>query len=525
VALFLLAPAFVIFRNHLSGDPTVYFTFIKNFTTLPFQFQSQTVSFGATSPVFVLLHVPIYELAGEHWILVSKVVNFILVPLGLVLLNRAISGDHLTLLLFIAITIAARPLLVATCQLYESGLAFFFVSLVYYLLKRRADMALVLVAGSLYLIRPELVLVTAVIDAYVLWKSPRRLHCLSFVAISIVPMAAYHGYMFHHTGELLPSSVLARSLRVVETPESWTERVIGTFSSLASRAGLVYSVGAISVFVLAVSRGFRACLGEILLFLPLPLVFLAVPPHEYLIRYLLPIVPICAVAFVSTVVSLGHIPLVLRRRGYRVAGLGVKWGRRLVGLSVLTMMVFSYSLYLREARLVLYDYDTLLLRDLATQLNAITNPSDRVLIYEIQAQYYMDAFAISADAIVGRHILGVLTGEETFSSFVKRNGVTYVVTMNSFNYRPLFANTPLEQLYQFDLSNTVGSSFDFDHLRFTKVLTNRVFNDPACYKLRRYTRLNDGQYLRVCGDWNPRWTGLGPAWNSVFQIQLLDDGK
>lgn len=108
---------------------------------------------------------------------------------------------------------------------------------------------------------------------------------------------------------------------------------------------------------------------------------------------------------------------------------------------------------------------------------------------------------------------------------MKRNGVTYVVTMNSFNYRPLSANTSLVQPYQFDLASKVESSFDFDHLRFTKVLTNTVFNDPACYKLRRYSRLNHGEFLRVCGDWNPRWAGLGPAWNSVFQNQVLDDGK
>jgi len=65
IAFLILLPPFLLSWHSMTGDGGVYYTFIKNFFTLPFSFQPDTVSFGATSPLHVMLHAMVYELFGK----------------------------------------------------------------------------------------------------------------------------------------------------------------------------------------------------------------------------------------------------------------------------------------------------------------------------------------------------------------------------------------------------------------------------------------------------------------------------
>jgi hypothetical protein len=525
VTCVLLLPAFLLFRTSISGDASIYFTFIKNLASLPFSFQPQTVNFGATSPIHVLLHAPAYMAFGNNWLPVSKAINFMLIVVGIVLLNRAVVGNYSTLILISALTLMAKPLLVATGQLYESGLAFLSVSLVYYLLKRRHFWQAVLVAGSLYLIRPELLVVTVAVDAYLFITSKKRLRCACVIMLSLTPTLAYHAYMFFHTGQLIPSSVLARTIRALEEPATWVERSKGSLSQLAGLSGLTYLVGTIALMALS-ARRVRLPIEEILLFLPLLLVFVAVPPHGYLARYLLPITPIAVVSSAMLGEWLWRsFPSVLKRAIGRRAEITDQRIRRSLALFAIMIAVMIYLRYLPEASNRRYDYDTLLLKDLPEQLNAIAGPQQKVVIYEIQAQYYLSAFCISLDCTVGNSMLAVYRGHETFADFVEREAVNYVVTMNSFNYRRAFDNTLLEELYVHDLSSNIGDVFTSGRLSFRKILTNRAFSDPNSFKLRPWDNLNVGDELRVYGESAPLWINHHPLWNSVYEVSVLDSSR
>lgn len=502
-------PAFFIFRTSISGDASIYFTFIKNFFPLPFSFHPSEVSFGATSPLHVVLHAPVHAILGEHWFAVSQLLNFLLLPTGVFFLNRALQGSWLTLMLMSALTLTATPLLIATGQLYESGLVFVSLSFLYYLLKQSRWWQAVFVAGLLYLVRPELLLVTLAVDAYVLFVSRQPVKCLLVALASFFPALIYHAYMFAHTEQVLPSSVVARGLRSLEDQSSWWDRARASFSQLLDPAGFIYILGGGSVLVLGL-RDLRKHAIELITFLPLPLLFTFVPPQGYYIRYLLPVVPIAVAGTTIAVQALWSRSVPGRRWSHRV-------------LAVLTVLgaVTVYVSYLNSSAADRrYDYDTLLLKDLSSQMNHIAGPQDKILIYEIQAQYYLSAHSISLDCIVGGQMLPVCQGKESVAESVRRNDIRYIVTMNSFNYRHAFDNTLLESLYLHDLSSDIGDTFSSDGILFTKILTNKAFSDPNWYRLRPWPNLNVGNELRVYDESQPLWSGHHPMWNSVYQVTI-----
>lgn len=526
IAAALLVPAYFLYHTSISGDASIYFTFIKNFFSLPFSFHPSAVSFGATSPLHVVMHAPIHRILREEWFPASQVLNFMLILVGIVFLKRAIQGSYSTLLLLSTFTLTAKPLLVATCQLYESSLVFLSLSVVYYLLKKSRLWQAVLIAGSLYLVRPELLLVTLAVDAYALFTSHRRILLAGVALSSFCPVLLYHAYVFFHTGQLLPSSVVARGLRALEDTAPWLNRARSAMSHLAGPPGYSYLLGTVSLCALGM-RKLRSHTVEILLFLPLPLLFLAVPPHDYMPRYLLPILPIAAATTTLAAESLWRsILVVLSRLFRRPEGVTEPWRRRSLAVFAVLSALAVYGRYLAAAENGRrYDYDTLLLKDLSSHLNRIATSQDKVILYEIQAQYYLSAYCISLDCIVGNSMLEVYRGNETLPDFIRREKVKYIVTMNSFNYRRAFNNTLLEDLYVHDLASRTGDVFTAEGLAFTKILTNEAFSDPRRYELRPWNNLNAGSELRVYNESNALWTGHPPMWNSVYRIHTPDSER
>ena len=84
----LLMPAFIIFWPSTSADAAIYLTFIKNFATLPFSYQAHTVSFGATSPLHVLIQAPLPFIFGETWVWFAKVLNNFWLVLGIFMARK-----------------------------------------------------------------------------------------------------------------------------------------------------------------------------------------------------------------------------------------------------------------------------------------------------------------------------------------------------------------------------------------------------------------------------------------------------
>ncbi len=490
--ILILAPLMFTLYHSMTGDAAIYFTFFKNFFDLPFSYQPNTVSFGATSPLHVVVFAPIHAIFGVYWLPVAKTINFIFVVTGVMLLNRAIKGNVLTAIVLSCLTLLNKPLLTATFQLYETGLAFFTISLIYFLIKQERPYAAVIAAGFLYLIRPELTLVTLAVDAYILMKSEHRDIVFAAVLISAIPAVSYHLYMFLHTGGFVPSSVYARMITSMEKTGSWLDRFVLSIKSVARPSGVVYLAGFFAV--LSVRKLWRYPI-ELLLITPVVLLYMIYPPGHYTQRYLLPITPILAVVVLFAV---------------------NRFNRRWLLIGSIPIMLAAHVAYAQIPPR--YDYDTLLLKDLSEKLNVIASDTDRVLIYEIQAQYHLKQFCYSLDGIVGSQLFPALTSCETFAHFIADN-IQYVVTMDSYAYRKIYDNTLIESLYIHDLSNDVGDTVVIDGLRFEKILTNPVFSHH--FKTVPWSDLNVGDSLRVYADDNPLWAGHYPLWNSVYKVTSI----
>lgn len=521
VVLLVLSPLLLTFYHNVSGDAAVYFIFIKNFFTLPFSYQPHTVSFGATSPLHVMLYAPIYQIFGEAWLPVSKTISFLLVVSGVVFINRAVNGNTLALVLLSGLTLLNVPLLTAAFQLYESSLAFFAVALLYYYIKQQRYTPAVFVSGLLYLVRPELTLLTIAADIYMFIKSEHRQRLLLLILLSFLPAAAYHLYMFVYTGQVVPSSVYARMITAAEKHVSWPVKFATSLKSIVGQLGLIYFLGFAAVVLLLIRKKLREYPVELLLLLPLSVLYLGFPPGDYLARYLLPVTPTLSVLILAALHPLAN-RLLKRSDSYRPNPIGInppRYRTVLTGLGLFLAVVHgAYALVVYAHPR--YDYDTLLLKDMAQTLNTVTDSTDKILIYEIQSQYYLEAFCYSLDGIVGNQLLDVLTRRESFAHFIRHNDINYIVTMNSFNYRTLYDDTMLEMLYLHDLKSGLRDSVQIDGIMFTKILTNPVFSDSSYYKLKTAADLNTGTTMRVYGDWNSLWSGHPPLWNSVYRISL-----
>lgn len=69
-------------------DIAIYFVFLKNSFDLPFSFQEDVVSFGATSPIHVVVFSFIYHLSGEFWLISLKIFYFLFFYFGIIFLAK-----------------------------------------------------------------------------------------------------------------------------------------------------------------------------------------------------------------------------------------------------------------------------------------------------------------------------------------------------------------------------------------------------------------------------------------------------
>ena len=506
---FLAAGLLIFFSAYFtsgskSGDASILFSFIKNFFTAPFCFYPGEVTFGASPPLYIVYAAPFHAIFA-NWMLPLRIANYLLVYLAVVLLSRCVARQKQLSLILLAVSVwVAIPLTVATSAFYGSGLAFFAVSLTFYLAKQQRHIAAIYAAGILHLTRPELALVTLALNIYYLVRYHRRL--LLHILIAALPVIAYYAYMFLATGEIIPSSVQGRFLTTHESQASWLHRMVATFQPLLfSPVNIIYSLGGLALLFLIVrDKEPESYTCEIIFVLPIFLLYLLFPPLSYAPRYLIPTLPILIFALVSVIVG-AEKPA---------------WPRYFFGL-LLLMAAGHTSLYFAHnsnSYLARYDYDTLLLRDMADQLNKIAKPDDKVMGYELQAQYYLNIKLVAANPLVGSTVIPALRGKTTFAEIIRKHRITYITTMNAYNYRRRYKNTILEKLYIHDLTSRVGDRIRLSGLDLEKVLSNPIFSDPGKYQEKHFPGLNFGKNLRLYGNQSKKWCGHHPMWNSVYRV-------
>ncbi len=501
-SVIIILAAVVCYSPTIYGDSAIYFTYLKNFLHLPFMYQPGTVSFGATSPLFVVLLAPVHALGGSAWMAVAKSVSLAFLLLGAWLVIRSAANTPSERLASWAIICLNAPLWFATSALFETGLVVLAFGICTESYRRNSLTVLVLLAGLFHLIRPELILIGMALQVFVWHRHRYSLRMTATIVLSYLPVAVYYAYMFANTGSLMPSSVAGRAITALENQTGWVRSTIITYQHLFLQPiNIVYGILFFCAGVCVVRSSTRTKVkGLLALTLVFLFPFLVSPPLDYAARYFLPASFLLLPVFLETLRTMTSE----RVRTFAVTTITV--------LS-LGMSAAAYPVARR------YDMDTLLLRDLPAVLTKSGVPeNDTILMYEVQSQYHLMQHVISADGIVGNQFFPFLVSKESFADAIRRNHISHIVTMNSFSYRPIYRTTPLAALYRHDLESTVGDSLVLGPITVSKVATNPFFADSSLYAMKDMPNLNVGTALRVYNEKTPAWKGHHPLWNSVYKI-------
>jgi hypothetical protein len=488
--------------DNVDQDAWIYFTYFKEFFHRPFSFQPGHVTFGATSPLHVVVFAPIHALFGARWLTVAKVVNLSFVFLGVCVVHRA-SGLRVEWLpVSVAFAATYHSLFQSTATLFDTGLSFCAVAVLIAALRSNRTSLAIAIAGSLNLVRPELALDTVAVVVFL-----RTVHGRWFLrdwAVAFLPSLFYYGYMWMSGAGMVPTSVVGRALLVRELHAGWADRIAAVLDITEIRW---YAVAMLAVPISLATARLRALPGLITA-LPVIVLYAASPPGYayYAPRYLVPAIPgliYCAALTVE--------PLCSRARRRALPGLTTL----AVAGALATVLALQFAP--RRPAFDAYAPDMILQRDLGVAVRDLMRPDDRVLMYEIQGQYYLPAFAISADGIVGTEAHDFLTGRESFDDFVDREQIRWVVTFNGFDYRPIYAGTPLVALYAHDLRARVGDRVCLGRWCYRKMVENPFFGSD--YVEIPVAGLNEGTALRYySGHQDERLRGQLIQWNSVYQV-------
>jgi hypothetical protein len=447
-----------------------------------------------------------------------RILNFLLCGLSIILLNEALKGNLTTVFCISAVFFLSPDIIIFISQLYEIPFILLFLALIFYLFMKNKYIMAVYVGGLLYLIRPELLILSAIIFFLFLYKTKDRINAVKHLFLSLLPCIIYTLYMFANTGDFIPSSVSGRMLTAGEA--TYRDNFIGSFIIFTSRYNILlfFSAGSL-VFIFIKNK--KIFMASMLIAISTLLPYLIFPPAPgYILRYTAGILVFYMIScgfMANVVVNSGKIKIFSNVKACNCAALAVFF----CAFSIFC----AYYSYWRLEHHRKQDFSMLLGEDLAVFMNSLdNNKEDKILLYEIQMQYFLNNQCISLDGIVGSEIRNFLLRKETLRSLLINSKVKFIITMNSFNYRAIFADTPLVDLYNHDLSSSIGDEIVIDGLIFRKITTNPLFSEQGFYDkaeevvLMRKTYNNGDNFLRLIAKDQNKWPNSHPFWNSVYEI-------
>ena len=495
VVILVLLPAFIMYYDRFSPEAAVYFTYFKNFFSRPFSFQADQVAFGATSPLHVLIHAPIHALFGSSWIFFSKLLNFLFVGFGVVVLNRTLKGGIKSVLLTSLFVVLSAGMLISVSQLFETGLAFLAMALLYHDLCERKYERGLLICGMMYLIRPELIFVGIFAAFYIMIQSDNSKKLVPWLLAGIAPAVAYHAYMLAATGSLVPAGVMTWIIAYIQEPSSWLSRFGTTLSVLWSAPGLIYVAGAALILVMLAEWSAPRYFRELMLVFPLVALFMLLPPGEEIVRYLVPTLPVLIAIFVR----------------YIDKELKVQHTSR--ALLVMLVLAHVFGAATLSATLAA-DRQGMFMSDLTRGINRLAGQTDHVLLYDIQNQYEIEAPCHGLSGNVGDEMVDVLLRRIGVDELIRRKKIRFVVTSDPLGQHPIYAQTLLSELYEQDPWLSVGDTVAAGGLVFEKQLSSSAFTSRAAH-LQSASRGGSDQADRQVPVLD---TGPLPRWNSVFRV-------
>jgi hypothetical protein len=490
----------ILFFNSISGDASIYFSYADNFFDLPFSYSPGIVKYGATGPLYVFYLAIIKLLFGSVWIASAKIFNWLLILTGFWLLGKIVGKNKLIYLVYISAL--CTGLWLTSLELYETGLLFFFTSVVLYLMKDNKTLSIILF-GLLPLIRPETILISICFQLYEYKQRKDLKYSISTSFVAYIPLLIYSLYMYNHTGTFIPTSIEGRAIFALENGD-YIDRLVTTIKSLLRPSGLIYIVFAFSMFTLI-----KRVKDNIIYYIPILIfttLYLLSPPSQYITRYLLVILPFIIILLTYLLHDIAN------------SKSNVKYFQ----LSLLSFMfLFLGATIFIKQKLTRYDdnYNTVLLYDLNRVIDSIGIINSNVLIYEIQAQYnQQDIDYISADGIVGGEIFPFLKNEISFKEWLDYYDIEYIVTMNGYGYRKSLRSTELFELYQHDVENQIGSNIIIDKVELKKIFSNPIFTSSMNIDTVKYEGYGNVLF-KLYEEENKSWVGHPPFWNSIYKIK------
>lgn len=467
-----------------AGDAAIYFPFFKNFFKFPFSYDGVNVKYGATSALWTIIGSFVHVLFPSCWFIILRIINILLVEIAVIMVNCALKGNVFTFIVGIFTMLYCWNVLYYVMAVFEIGLCLFCLALLIYLAVNNKLTLALIVSGLLYLVRPELVIFTILFDLYLLIAFKINfIKWLMTCAVSGIPLIIYMGYMGYMTRSIIPSSVAGRFIQSMEENMGWFQKIKICISQLWSTYKYIWILYAVLLVVFFV---YNVLLRDshkevdnedvysanktlwhiiILLFVGTICPHLVLCSTSHIIRYT------SAIVILFVFLNICICKLLYEKSNLRYASIILG-----VGISF-TLFLNVYPYYkihetvgkTKDAQVAI---DIILGKDLGKELNTFTNDEDKVLMHEIQMQYYTDAECISLDAIVGSEAEKYILKEENLADLVKSEEIHYIIIHESFQYRPLFDDSELEKLWVFDKTAKNGDTIEIDGLLFTKIIGN-----------------------------------------------------
>lgn len=491
----------------MQGDSGIYFTFCKNFFKKPFSYSDGIVSYGATSPLFCTFLSLIYHLVPGKWFLVMKLFSIMLMVASAVIANFIVRGNAITFLGITAGLCACKSYIFYSSGIFETGLICFAIALLILLLMQGRFVAAIYLSGILYLIRPELALVTAGVDLLILFFELNKKKYFVHMVLSAIPLLGYTVYMTLQTGRVLPSSVSGRILTANGISDSfvhkWLQCIDNMWREYKSILKWILLFAVICFFMQIVLQWKKKYIYILVIMLLVFLPHMIVPSPNYVIRYTIGAVPIL-------MICLGYFIELVKKHGGMLQKTAIAVACIAMLISNLQGFKDVYSSTYSQKK-----FDILFGKDLQEGLEQAGVSKGTILLYEIQHQYFLDQFrCISMDAIVGSQMLDYLEGRERLSAVVRRENIDYIVCHQSALTRLEFKDTEIQELYRRGMEIDVGQTIEIDGIIYKKILENSAPTKP--YQLSNVTYIPPDD-LWVYGSGEP-WEGGTLFWQTVYEV-------
>jgi len=496
MAIFLIISGLIgiIIRfRTIAGDPSIYLVYAKDmFTGKPFTF-GLAVKSGATSPIWALLFslffLPLQDVNIVMFCMKAlSLALFLISVLALWKLSFYIFGDKTVSWISSAILINQGVINGYNLGFETTCTTLFVLMTVYYTIKitrtesfEFKDLAFyVIFSGNLHYLRPEAIIVTIITGLIILnhYRTNQLikehiLHILlNLIFISFL-VSWYYIYFFMATDSFPSSTVLTRGfLRFGQglNIDGIVGILDGFFTVVANfLTGLIpFVFGIIFIKNKLKNTQINKELNFLLLvIIPFFILFFFYNSGKsfHLVRYIFPIF------WVNALIIAGGFIFIYKLFEVRVKK--IKFVRKnyykLLTLSLLisTVAYGSFDNYLSVTRMALdinniSDINVILGQEFIENINTIVDENDRILMLEIQFQYYLKCQAFSMDGIVGGEILPYLDGGN-LSQFLIDYNIGYMIVGHT--ELPQYKN-----LYELTLHTILGENFSSDGIVYTNVM-------------------------------------------------------